>query len=171
MGKLTRLIGHGPTKLPTRYPPNSFLIRKPVERGVRLPKSDLPEIHHGQHIYLYHQIQTNQVVYSLSRHLHVPSPSPPLSQRQTNPPLHRTKTPSTNSPFSAKRPSPPVSAKISGPLSQWSTFPPPTPASKPIANCANSADCTRCHIRSISSPRKRGNMQALCTRPRNAGGC
>ncbi|KAL6721731.1 hypothetical protein ACLMJK_000836 [Lecanora helva] len=49
--------------------PTSYLIRKPIQKGIPLRKPDVPELHHGQHIYLFNNIRTNQVVYSLTRHL------------------------------------------------------------------------------------------------------
>lgn len=63
---------HG--SIATELTPNSYLIRKPIQRGIPLRKTDVPELHYGQHIYLYNNIQTNQVVYSLSRHLNVCTP-------------------------------------------------------------------------------------------------
>ncbi len=82
--------------LSPELPPNSYLIRKPIQKGVRLPKTDVPEIHHGQHIYLYNNIQTNQVVYSLTRHLNVRISIFTASFRSK---YHsRTKTPSINYP-------------------------------------------------------------------------
>lgn len=56
---------------PLAFPPNSLLVRKKIQKGVLLPKLDLPVSDYGQYIYLYVNIQTNQVVYSLSRHLKV----------------------------------------------------------------------------------------------------
>ena len=56
-------------KIPTSFPPDTVLVQKPIERGIPLPKGDLPIISHGQYIYLYNNIRTSQVVYSLSRHL------------------------------------------------------------------------------------------------------
>lgn len=53
------------------FPPNSLLVRKPIQKGVPLPKIDVPESNYGQYIYLYGNIQTDQVVYSLTRHLKV----------------------------------------------------------------------------------------------------
>ena len=61
--------------VPTQLPPNSYLIHKPIQHGIPLPKNDLPSLHYGQHIYLYNNLVTNQVVYSLSRHLNVCNPS------------------------------------------------------------------------------------------------
>lgn len=55
-------------------PPNSLLIRKPIQPGPSLrqaKKQSLPTVHYGQHIYLYNNIATNQIVYSLTRHLNV----------------------------------------------------------------------------------------------------
>lgn len=64
-----RPIRHDPGSLP----PTTVLYRKPIHPGPPLPASshanDLPTIKHGQHIYLYTNIFTNQVVYSLTRHL------------------------------------------------------------------------------------------------------
>ena len=60
------------TRLPkTPFPPNTLLIEKPIQKGVPLPTFETPTqtIHHGQHIYFYNNIRTNQVVYSLTRHL------------------------------------------------------------------------------------------------------
>ncbi|KAM0805064.1 transcriptional regulation of mitochondrial recombination-domain-containing protein [Usnea florida] len=60
------------TRLPKApLPQHTLLIHKPIQKGVRLPTSKTPlqAIHHGQHIYFYNNIRTNQVVYSLTRHL------------------------------------------------------------------------------------------------------
>ncbi|CAD6567308.1 MAG: hypothetical protein ASARMPREDX12_000199 [Alectoria sarmentosa] len=60
------------TRLPKApFPPNTLLIRKPIEKGIPLPTSETPTqtVHYGQHIYFYNNIRTNQVVYSLTRHL------------------------------------------------------------------------------------------------------
>lgn len=62
-------------RLPTILPPNSFLVRKPIQKGIPIPKTDLPELQYGQHIYIYNNIQTDQVVYSLTRHLNVCAPT------------------------------------------------------------------------------------------------
>ena len=84
MGKLTTITSTGKTVIPKskvskEFPPNSFIIRKPIERGISVPKHNIPEIHHGQHIYFYNNIRTNQVVYSLTRHLNVPHLPDPLT--------------------------------------------------------------------------------------------
>lgn len=74
MAPLKSLVIHGLTKIPAEFPKNSLLIRKPIQHGPPIPQatqSSIPIIHHGQHIYLYSHIQTNQVVYSLKRHLNV----------------------------------------------------------------------------------------------------
>lgn len=82
---------------------------------------------HGEQIYVYNHLQTNQVVYSLSRGMNVCLPSypsnfllyataiplPSLYETLTNPSL-RTMPPSPNSPTTAKRHAPPPSAKTSG---------------------------------------------------------
>ncbi|KAL2048295.1 hypothetical protein N7G274_000206 [Stereocaulon virgatum] len=74
MGKLTTLAKTGKTivqkaNLTKDLPANSLLIHKPTAKGVRLPKLDVPIVNHGQYIYIYNNIRTNQVVYSLTRHL------------------------------------------------------------------------------------------------------
>ena len=56
---------------PLAFPPGSLLVRKSIQKGVPLPKIDVPVSNYGQYIYLYANIQTNQVVYSLTRHLRV----------------------------------------------------------------------------------------------------
>ncbi|KAL9101400.1 MAG: hypothetical protein Q9163_003335 [Psora crenata] len=51
---------------------DTLLIRKPIERGPSLPKARIEEaspVEYGRHIYMYNNIHTNQVVYSLRRHL------------------------------------------------------------------------------------------------------
>lgn len=53
------------------FPPKSLLIRKSIPKGIPLPKIDVPVSCYGQYIYLYANIQTSQVVYSLTRHLNV----------------------------------------------------------------------------------------------------
>ena len=60
------------TRLPkTPLPEHTLLIRKPIQKGVPIPDSGTsPQtIHYGQHIYFYNNIRTNQVIYSLTRHL------------------------------------------------------------------------------------------------------
>lgn len=66
----------------------------------------------GQHIFIYNNIRTNQVVYSLTRSLNVTFPPSPSSTSIN--PFSRTMTQSNNFLSSAKRPSPRASAKISG---------------------------------------------------------
>ncbi|KAL2052119.1 hypothetical protein ABVK25_007561 [Lepraria finkii] len=74
MGKLTTLSTTGKTiiqkaNLAKEFPVNSLLVHRPIAKGVRLPKLDVPAVNHGQYIYMYNNIRTNQVVYSLTRHL------------------------------------------------------------------------------------------------------
>lgn len=64
------LLRHDPGYLP----PDSLLIQKsiPGRRRPSLPSdrvADATPTHYGQHIYMYRNIHTNQVVYSLTRHL------------------------------------------------------------------------------------------------------
>lgn len=56
---------------PLVFPPSSLLVRKAKNTGVPLPQFDIPVSNYGQYIYLYVNLQTNQVVYSLARHLNV----------------------------------------------------------------------------------------------------
>ena len=60
---------------PTVFPPNSYLITKPIQKGIPVANTDTPRIPHGQNVYIYRNVQTDQIVYSLSRHLHVHIPS------------------------------------------------------------------------------------------------
>ena len=69
--KTVRAYGTRRGSVSTELTPNSYLIRKPSQKGIRLRQTGIPELHYGQHIYLYNNIQTDQVVYSLSRHLNV----------------------------------------------------------------------------------------------------
>ncbi|KAL9124728.1 MAG: hypothetical protein Q9217_005975 [Psora testacea] len=51
---------------------DTLLVKKPIERGPSLPKKRVEQAtpaKYGQHIYMYNNIHTNQVVYSLTRHL------------------------------------------------------------------------------------------------------
>ena len=67
-----KVLNRPVTRVPkTPFPPNTLLIRKPTRKSVPLPTSETPTqtIRHGQHIYFYNNIRTNQVVYSLTRHL------------------------------------------------------------------------------------------------------
>lgn len=126
------------------------------------------QAHHGNQIFIYRNIRTNQIVYSLTRSLNVPSPFPPPSSFP--PPLapanrshSRTTPPSNNSPSSAKKPSPPPSAKTSGSPSPSSNSPPPSKASTPTANCVNSGDCTRHPTTLPSSPSLPARTKAGCS--------
>ena len=65
----TNVFAHRRGKIPDTFRPDTVLIQKPIEKGISLPKNDLPIVNYGQYIYLYNNIQTSQVVYSLSRHL------------------------------------------------------------------------------------------------------
>ncbi|MCJ1454500.1 hypothetical protein MMC28_004853 [Mycoblastus sanguinarius] len=75
MAKITgsQLLHHGKAAFAgSPFPPNTYLITKPIQKGVPLEPSlqqNIPIVHYGQHIYVYNNIRTNQVVYSLTRHL------------------------------------------------------------------------------------------------------
>ena len=89
MGKLTTLSTTGKTiiqkaNLAKEFPVNSLLVHRPIAKGVRLPKLDVPAVNHGQYIYMYNNIRTNQVVYSLTRHLNVKPPFPLSPLHQSN---------------------------------------------------------------------------------------
>ena len=67
-----KVLSRPVTRVPkTPFPQNTLVIRKPTRKSVPLPNSETPTqaIRHGQHIYFYNNIRTNQVVYSLTRHL------------------------------------------------------------------------------------------------------
>ncbi|KAF6222342.1 hypothetical protein HO133_001428 [Letharia lupina] len=67
-----KVLSRPVTRLPKApLPQNTLLIRKPIQKGVPLPTSEnaTQTVHYGQHIYFYNNIRTNQVVYSLTRHL------------------------------------------------------------------------------------------------------
>lgn len=123
-----------PTKIPTwkvaRRPPienhsiiqgkqreqnsNAFKDHQAKE-GTRLRKA-LNAITHGKNIFVYHNIRTNQVVYSLTRYLEVGFSSgtfSPVSALLTLAWLRKTAS-SANSSTTARKPSPPLSEKTCG---------------------------------------------------------
>lgn len=116
---------------------------------------------HGRHIFIYNNVRTNQVVYSLYRSMHVCLSSITLYMAiKIADALPRTTLSSARSPSSARNPSRPPSVKTSGGPLQPSPSLPTTKASPPTANCANSAKCT-----SLPGRRK---MRRSCRKRRSA---
>ena len=86
----TPIFRHDPGKLPS----GSLLVQKSIRRGPSLLETQVAKalpIEYGQHIYIYNNIHTNQVVYSLTRHLNVQLEPPPLPLTTPSNQLHTDK--------------------------------------------------------------------------------
>ena len=84
------ILRHDPGVLPS----GSLLVRKPKAHGPALPGDrvkEATEVGYGQHIYMYHNIHTKQVVYSFTRQLnnHDSLRQLPFLGKKTQPPRLR----------------------------------------------------------------------------------
>lgn len=123
---------------------------------VRIPT---PRPEHGQQIYVFHQFQTNQVVYSLTKSLQVlASPSILSPSVMFNAKATRTMPRFVSSPSMGRNRFLELFEKTFGRLWQGSPSPPALDASGclPFRNCANIDDCMNCHGTKIPSPETMG---------------